>query len=94
MKYITDIIEYFEGVQERNPEDSPIFEALEKMRKAAPDKYLNFYLLTKEFQVPKLQRANFLSGADNVEEIIVKYVKPLKKKQKKDDNKKRTGTPE
>jgi hypothetical protein len=83
MKVINEIIDYFEGREERSPEDSPIFEVLEKMRKGAPDKYYNFYLLTKEFQIPKLQRANFQSGDDAIEEIVVKYKKPLMKKKTK-----------
>ena len=80
MKNIIEIIDYYEGREERNPEDSPIFEALEKMRKGAPDKFFNFYLLTKEFQVPKLQRSGATTGDDQIEVIIVKYMKPLKKK--------------
>ena len=39
---------------------------------------LNFYLLLKEFEVPKLARAGYMSGADDIGIIEVKYAKKPK----------------
>ena len=52
----------------------------EDLKKLSPKDRLNWYLLIKEFEVPKLQRAGFQHGDDTIEEIVVKYVGKLKKK--------------
>ena len=48
---------------------------------------LNWYLLIKEFEIPKLQRAGFQSGSDKVDEIVVTYIdkKEIEKRRKEED---------
>ena len=47
---------------------------------------LNFYLLIKEFEVPKLQRAGFQPGSDKVEAITVTYISKEELKKREDES--------
>ena len=50
-----------------------------------PKDRLNFYLLMKEFEVPKLQRVGYQAGADNVDEITVTYIDRKELKRREDE---------
>ena len=48
----------------------------EDIESLTPRDRLNFYLAIKEFEIPKLQRAGYISTAEDVESIQVNYKKP------------------
>ena len=48
---------------------------MEDIDALSPKDRLNFWMLLKEFQVPKLARAGFMSGDDDIDQITVTYSK-------------------
>ena len=48
---------------------------IEDIDALSPKDRLNWYLLLKEFEVPKLARTGYLSTADDIDQITVTYSK-------------------
>ena len=46
----------------------------EDIENLSPKDRITLYMMMKEFEIPKLQRAGFQHGDDEIDEIIVKYV--------------------
>ena len=72
MDYIDEVIAWSKGGEE--PLESPIMEALKKMLKIAPDKFIQQMQGLMEFREPKLMRSNSMITNDDIETIEVKYV--------------------